>query len=107
MRVTAAGGQVSIQPAWASHDLSTPAAPIIVNGVAFALSTGRPATAGAAGTPARLHAYDGATGKALWNSGTAMATSASPGSFWSALSQTYVGTSDGTLYAFGFVDERR
>jgi outer membrane protein assembly factor BamB len=54
-----------------------------------------------------LHAYDGATGRALWNSGKAMMSFASPGSFWSALSQLYVGTSDGTLYAFGFVDERR
>ncbi len=36
-----------------------------------------------------------------------MPTSASPGSFWSGLGQVYVGTRDGTLYAFGFDDERR
>ena len=54
-----------------------------------------------------LHAYEGTTGKALWNSKTAMTTFASPGSFWSALSQVYVGTNDGTLHAFGFLDERR
>jgi hypothetical protein len=36
-----------------------------------------------------------------------MTTFASPGSYWSALSQVYVGTNDGTVYAFGFADERR
>jgi hypothetical protein len=107
LRVRDAAGRLSLEPAWASHDLSTPAAPIVVNGVVFALGTGRPSAAGGAGTPAMLHAYDGASGKALWNSGKAMTTFASPGSFWSALSQAYVGTNDGTLYAFGFLDERR
>jgi hypothetical protein len=28
-------------------------------------------------------------------------------SIWSALSQVYVGAEDGTVYAFGFLDERR
>jgi outer membrane protein assembly factor BamB len=107
LRVRETGGRLSLEPAWASHNLSAPAAPIVVNGVVFALGTGRPSAAGGAGTPAMLYAYDGATGRPLWNSGKAMTTFASPGSFWSALSQAYVGTSDGTLYAFGFLDERR
>jgi outer membrane protein assembly factor BamB len=106
-RVRDTAGKLSLEPGWASHNLSAPAAPIVVNGVVFALGTGRPATAGGTGTPAMLYAYDGASGKALWNSGKAMTTFASPGSFWSALSQAYVGTNDGTLYAFGFLDERR
>ena len=59
------------------------------------------------GTPAVLHAYDGATGKRLWNSGKAMTTFASPGSLWTGLGQIYIGTHDGMLYAFGFNDERR
>ena len=54
-----------------------------------------------------LHAYEGATGKPLWNSGKAMTTAASPGSLWSGLGQVYVGMQDGTLHAFGFNDERR
>ena len=65
----------------------------------------RPATG--RGGAAVLHAYDGGTGKALWNSGKAMTTAASPGSMWSGLGQIYVGAHDGTLYAFGFNDERR
>ena len=107
LRVTETKGAFSLEPQWTSHDLATPATPIIVNGVVFALSTGQPAGAGQAGAPAVLYAYDGVTGKALWNSGKSMTTFASPGSYWSALSQVYVGTDDGTVYAFGFLDERR
>ena len=105
LRVSESGGRMSLEPAWTSHDLSVPAAPVVVNGVVFALGTG--ASTADMGTPAMLYAYEGASGKALWNSGKAMTSFASPGSFWSALSQVYVGTNDGTLYAFGFLDERR
>jgi hypothetical protein len=107
LKLVDAGGALSLAPGWVSHNLAAPATPIIVNGVVFALSTGRPAAASGRGTAAVLHAYDGTTGKALWTSEKTMTTFASPGSFWSALGQTYVGTHDGTLYAFGFLDERR
>jgi outer membrane protein assembly factor BamB len=53
-----------------------------------------------------LRAYDGATGKPLWNSGQTLTGVASPGSLWSTLGQVYVGMRDGTLCAFGFNDER-
>ena len=107
LKLSNSGGGVSLEPAWVSHDLAAPATPIIVNGVVFALATGRPPTAGGSGSRAVLHAYDGATGKRLWTSGTVMTAFASPGSFWSGLSQMYIGTHDGTVYAFGFNDERR
>ena len=106
LRLSESGKTVSLQPGWTSHDLASPATPIIINGVVFALAAGRPAAQSAAGAPAVLHAYDGATGKRLWESGRAMSTFASPGSMWSGLGQVYVGTHDGTLYAFGFNDER-
>jgi hypothetical protein len=106
LRVTESKGQFAVEPQWTSTDLTAPAPPLIVNGVVFALSAGRPAAADGS-SRAVLHAYDGASGKALWNSGTAMTTFASPGSYWSGLSQVYVGTDDGTVYAFGFLDERR
>ena len=98
VKLTDAGGALALEPGWVSHDLSSPATPIIVNGVVFTLATGAPAV---------LHAYEGATGKRLWNSGKAMTASASPGSMWTGLGQIYVGMSDGTLHAFGFNDERR
>jgi hypothetical protein len=107
LRVAEVKGVWSLEPVWTSNDLTTPATPIVVNGVVFALSTGRPAAAGQTGSPAVLYAYDGVSGKALWNSGTSMTTFASPGSYWSALSQVYVGTNEGTVHAFGFLDERR
>ena len=102
-----AGATPTLEVGWTSANLATPATPVIVNGVVFALSTGRPATATGQGTAAVLHAYDAVTGKALWNSQKAITSFASPGSFWSAFGQTYVGTHDGKLYAFGFLDERR
>jgi hypothetical protein len=107
LKLIEVGGRLSLEPGWVSHDLSSPATPIIVNGVVFSLATGMPSTAAGQGTPAVLHAYDGATGKRLWNSGKTMPTFASPGSLWSGLGQVYIGTHDGTLHAFGFNDERR
>ncbi len=64
LRVAEVKGVWSLEPVWTSNDLTTPATPIIVNGVVFALSTGRPAAAGQAGSPAVLYAYDGVSGKA-------------------------------------------
>jgi hypothetical protein len=107
LKLTGAGGALAMEPGWVSHNLSAAATPITVNGVVFTLATGAPATSAGPGTPAVLHAYDGATGKRLWNSDNAMTTFASPGSLWTGTGQTYVGAHDGTLYAFGFDDERR
>lgn len=100
LQVRAEGGALALTPAWTSDDLATPATPLIVNGVVFALSPG------GAGRSATLHAYDGISGRRLWTSGGTMTAAASPGSLWSGLGQVYVGTEDGTLYAFGFDDER-
>ena len=107
LKIVDAGGALSLEPGWVSHNLAAAGTPIIVNGVVFTLATGRPAAAGGRGTGAVLHAYDGASGKRFWQSGTAMPTFASPGSFWSGLGQIYVGAQDGTVYSFGFNDERR
>jgi outer membrane protein assembly factor BamB len=104
LQLADANGSPSLAPAWASDDHAAPATPLIINGVVFVLEGG----GSAAGQPraAVLHAYDGATGKRLWNSGKAMTTPASPGSLWTGLGQIYVGARDGTLHAFGFNDER-
>jgi len=102
LKLADSGGTLSLERAWTAQNVASPATPIAVNGVVFALATGRAPRAGAV-----LHAYEGTTGKELWTSKTAMSVPASPGSFWSAFSQVYVGTTDGTLHAFGFLDERR
>jgi hypothetical protein len=107
LKLTDTGGTLSLEQGWTARNFSVPATPIVVNGVVFGLSTGRPAAGAGVGTPAVLRAYEGTSGKLLFDSKTAMKSSASPGSFWSALGQLYVGTNDGTLYAFGFGDERK
>ena len=107
LKLMDAGGALSLESSWVSHELSSPATPLIVNGVVFTLATGLPSTGTGRGAAAVLYAYDGATGKPLWKSGKAMTAPASPGSLWSGLGQVYVGLQDGTLHAFGFNDERR
>ncbi len=107
LKVVEPGGSLALERGWTAQNVTAPETPIVVNGVVFALATGRPSTPAGHGTPAVLYAYEGTTGKALWNSKGAMTTFASPGSFWSAMSQVYVGTNDGSLHAFGFPDERR
>ena len=70
---------------------------MIVNGVVFS------ASAGQRGTASVLYALDGGTGKELWNSGKAI-TSFIPrgGGLSGGGTQLYLGTYDGTFYAFGF-----
>ena len=107
LKLTGSGESPALERGWTAQGLTAPETPIVVNGVVFALSTGRPSAPAGRGSAAVLRAYDGATGKELWTSGKTMTSFASPGSFWSALSQIYVGTNDGSLHAFGFLDERR
>jgi hypothetical protein len=107
LKLADTGGALSMEPGWVSHNLAGAATPVTVNGVVFALATGLPSASSGRGTPGVLHAYGGATGKRLWSSESVMTGSASPGSLWSGTGQVYVGAQDGTLYAFGFDDERR
>jgi PQQ-like domain len=102
-------GKLSLEPAWASRDLTSPAAPLVFNGVLFALSTGehRPANANATAAsrakgsvPAVLYALDPVTGKELWSSGKTI-TSFARGGLSAAAGQVYLVTFDNTLYAFG------
>jgi outer membrane protein assembly factor BamB len=115
-QVTNEAGRPALQPAWTSRDIASPTSPIVVNGVVFALASGKgrasaatvPATSARPAAPgAVLYALDGTTGKELWNSGATMTSPLSGRSFWSGNSQLQVGTFDGTIYAFGFTVERR
>ena len=98
VRLAETGGTLSLAPGWSVRTVAAAATPLVVNGVVFVLVEGK--------TAAVLYAYEGTTGKQLWTSANTIASAAAPGSFWSANGQVYVGTSDGTLYAFGFADER-
>jgi outer membrane protein assembly factor BamB len=92
------GEGVTLEPAWTSRDVERPGAPIVLNGVVFAVSGG---AMGQGKGRSVLYAFDSATGKELWNSGNAM-NSYVPGVPPSAGDgQVYVVNADGTLYAFG------
>jgi outer membrane protein assembly factor BamB len=99
VKIVQEAGAFTIQPGWTSENIATPITPIIVNGVVFASS-------GAANAPARLHALDGQTGKALWQSGATMTAPVSGRSMWTGSGHVFLGTRDGTVYAFGFDMER-
>jgi outer membrane protein assembly factor BamB len=87
------GGAPALQPGWTSREIASPLAPIIVNGVVFAVS---------GSSPAVLYGLDGATGKELWNSGKALSAPVRISGLSAIGSQLYLGASDGTFYAFGF-----
>jgi hypothetical protein len=92
-KVAEQGDAAALQAGWTSAEMPSPLAPIVVNGVVFAVSNSPSAV---------LHALDGATGKELWNSGKTMTAAVHIGGLSASGSQIYLGTSDGTIYAFGF-----
>jgi hypothetical protein len=103
------GGTPALTPAWASQDMTSPLAPIVVNGVLFAASSGEFRTTDARMTaaqraqqsrPAVLYGLDPATGQALWNSGNTITSFARRG-LSSHNSQVFVTTFDNTIYTFG------
>jgi outer membrane protein assembly factor BamB len=100
VRVEHQEGRFSVGAAWVSQNIPAPLTPIVVNGVAFAVS-------GSSNAPAALYALDGATGKLLWQSGNTIGSPLSGRSFWAGSGHVFVGTQDGTVYAFGFAMERK
>jgi hypothetical protein len=113
-KLTQDNGAPALQPVWRSRDLMTPLAPIVVNGMVVAVSSGeyRPSAPGRAGAtltaaqraqrsvPAVLYILDGASGKTLWSSGTKITSFARAG-VSAAAGQVYLVTYDNHLYAFG------
>jgi hypothetical protein len=102
-------GKLTLEPGWASRDLTSPLGPIVVNGVVFVASSGEYRSAGAQltaaqraqrSTPAVLYAFDGATGKTLWSSGRTITSFARAG-LAAGSGQVYLVTFDNTLYTFG------
>ena len=104
-----AAGRLTLAPAWRSPNLVSPLAPLVVNGMVFAVSSGEypagPATLGAAqrrqrSVPARLYVLDAVSGKPLWNSGLTI-TSVARARMAAGSGQVYLVTDDNHLYAFG------
>jgi outer membrane protein assembly factor BamB len=110
-KVADQNGTPSLQPGWTSRDMVSPLPPMIINGVVFAVSSGEfrssdlkmtAAQRAQRSTPAVLYAVDSANGKELWNSGKTMTSFIHGGGLSGGSSQIYLGTYDGTFYAFGF-----
>jgi len=93
-KVVDQNGAPTLQPGWRSRDMVSPAAPLIVNGVVFALSSGEHTSV--------LYALDAATGKELWNSGDSIGSHLQGGGLSAGGGQMYVTSPDGRVYAFGF-----
>jgi outer membrane protein assembly factor BamB len=95
-RIVDRNGVPAIERGWTSREMTSPVAPMIVNGVVFALAGGEKSA------QAVLYALDGTTGKALWDSGKAIASFAHSGGLSGGASQIYLSTNDGAFYAFGY-----
>jgi hypothetical protein len=93
-KLVSTSGAGSLERAWTSRSMVRPRAPIIVNGVIFAVGAGH------SSANAVLFALDGGSGKELWNSGTVMTSSASAG-LSAGTGQVFVVTNDNTVWAFG------
>jgi len=109
-KVVEQNGAPALQSGWVSQDMASPIAPMVINGVVFALATGEfrsadtkitAADRAKRSSPAVLYALDSSTGKELWNSGTDIQS----WNHWSGLSvangRVYIGTFDNTLYCYG------
>jgi hypothetical protein len=116
-KITTDGDNPSIAPQWQSADMTSPEAPVTVNGLVVALSTGEPSRVakpdGSAYTvaewekmakPASLYVLDGSTGKPLFTSGPT--ATYSPSGLAVANSQIFFSTHDNTLYAYGIPLEK-
>jgi outer membrane protein assembly factor BamB len=109
-RLVDQNGTLTLERGWTSRPLTSPLAPIVVNGVAFVASSGEfkgraagsltAAQRAQRSVPAVLYALDAATGAELWNSGTTINSFARAG-LSAGAGQVYVVTYDNTLYAFG------
>ena len=102
-------GSLTLVPAWRSRGLVSPLAPVVVNGMVFAVSSGeyradRPMpTAGERqqqSVPAVLYALDATTGKELWSSAQTI-TSFARAAVAAGSGQVYLVTYDNHIYAFG------
>jgi hypothetical protein len=96
-KIVAKNGSPTLQQGWALHDLNSPAAPLIANGVLFVLQRGDRSH------HAVLSAFNASSGKQLWTSGDVISSFvAKTGGLAEGGSTVYLGTHDGTLWAFGF-----
>ena len=92
-------GRLTLVPRWTSRGMVAPAAPVIANGLVFALSTGGKSNA-------KLSVLDAASGKELFTSRDTVTGAANPDTGLAvANGQVYFSTQDNTVYCFGIPTE--
>jgi outer membrane protein assembly factor BamB len=116
MKIVTSNGAPALQAGWTSRLMRAPLSPVIVNGVAFVVSSGEfvpraGATADSSerarqSMPAVLYALDATTGRELWSSGSTITSFVHGSAVWPGIGQMHVATFDNTVYAFGFPLER-
>jgi outer membrane protein assembly factor BamB len=93
-------GRPTLTERWTSREIVAPAAPAVANGLVFALATGN------AGSTARLHILDAATGNRVFSSRDAVRGVAHPATGLAvANGRVYFSTMDNTVYCFGIPTE--
>ena len=113
-KVELKGGKPALTPAWNSVDMALPTPAVIANGMIFVMADGDNGAQLASNgtlltsqdrkgraTHAILYVLDGATGKVLYSSGDAIRSFSHFSGLSMAGGRVYLGTVDGTLYAFG------
>ncbi|MBC7926760.1 MAG: PQQ-binding-like beta-propeller repeat protein [Bryobacteraceae bacterium] len=114
-RVEEKDGKPTLTPGWRSRDLGVPEAPIVANGIVFALSSGentRQVSEAGALYPSKfradnaignatLYAFDAENGKELFSSGKTISSFTHFSGLAISEGRVYVTTFDNTIYAFG------
>lgn len=103
-----ADGQLQMEQVWMSGNLISPAAPVVANGMLFALSTGNPSPASKvrrkhlpASRPAVLYALDAVTGSELYSSRDSLAGPARTSGIAVANGRIYFSAANNRIYCFG------
>ena len=108
-------GKLELVPVWVSRDMFRGYPPVIANGVVYTFGSGdftKQATPerglnfdsslrAAESTHATIYALDGQTGKELWSSGNTITSFNHFNGLSLANGKLYLGTYDGTFWAFG------
>ncbi len=114
-KVQEVGGKLELVPAWVSRDMFRGYPPVIANGVVYSFGSGdftKQATPerglnfdsslrAAESTHVTAYALDAQTGKELWSSGDTITSFNHFNGLSLANGKLYLGTYDGTLWAFG------
>ena len=106
-KVVEKNGAPGLEKGWTSRELVSPVAPVVVNGVVFALSSGESRKGSVAervrnSKPAVLYALDALSGQELWNSGAAITSFVHSGTISVGGSRVFLATHEGTQYVFSF-----